>query len=136
MNRAVKPSEHYRAVRPLNDQFWRRESCREHNCPHYLKGWITSIDPSPPHGPERIYYIEHDSHREYGKQVLESGVVEYTFPPGQACFRQHQHLTPLERSPLFVKERDDQRQMLDGDEYVTRMNEDLYILKDTITKGG
>lgn len=135
MNQPIPKAIHYRAVRPLNGDFWRRESCREHNCPHYLNGWVTTADPLTDWGQLQVDYVRKESKREFWETRLGSGLIEFRFASGQACFRQHQHLKPLERDPLFVKEHGGDRKIITPDEHITTMNEQLHQLK-RLQEGG
>lgn len=79
---------------------FRPATCEEVNCPHFLNGWTTRVDVSTELGQRQSAYIEADRTRMWAANV-EGVLVDYTFPPGQKCFRAASHRAPLDREPVY-----------------------------------
>jgi len=121
----------------------RAASCREAGCAAFQRGWVTIV----PEGPQA------DRVRALAATGLElpgvgwyrwrfserpadgaPGLVEFTFPGGQLCFRFDQHRVSLDRPELFVVRKGDQRGNLGlirshgerGDLWVEDMQEHLH----------
>ena len=92
--------EHFGIARPLATH-WRRASCAEMDCPHYIWGWETLIDERTDFGKMQADYIRHKSGREFKEEVLANGLIRFEFHAGQRCFREHK--VPLEREPLLTR---------------------------------
>jgi hypothetical protein len=88
----------YAVVRPKRTH-WRKATCQQVECPHWLKGWRQTIDLNTPLGQEQARYIKQHSGRAYTKIGQFNGVVELEFPAGQQCFTEHR--VPLDRDSLF-----------------------------------
>lgn len=94
----------YSVTAPLATH-WRKATCAEVDCPHFLNGWTTTVDTSTDLGRRQAAYIEGADHgRRWAREAFASNagpLVEYTFPPGQRCFRSDAHRLPLERDPIY-----------------------------------
>lgn len=96
----------YQIVRPVSTH-WRKATCKEANCSHYLNGWKTTIDESTELGQRQAHYIRSGSGRGFTEQKNESGLTEFLFEPGQDCFNSADHKVALEREPrYFIKDGD------------------------------
>lgn len=86
---------------PLDTHF-RTATCEEVNCTQQLNGFMIACDPNSDMGKQMIYAIENvpAAKRSYTKAVNATGFVEYTFPPGQRCFRPHR--TPIGHDPIPI----------------------------------
>ncbi len=94
--------DRYRIGRPLgrrHGEFWRRATCRD-GCADYENGWQTVV---PAGGPlERM--VRELRGYEFRETRLDGGLIEFTFPAGQRCFKavQHgDHIVQIERDPLL-----------------------------------
>lgn len=96
----------YQLAAPLATH-WRTATCSEVDCPNYLFGWVTAIDPSTELGQRQAHYIRTDISRRHTEQRTETGFLEFRFEAGQKCFREHQ--APLEREPLYLVRGGDHR---------------------------
>jgi hypothetical protein len=107
--------------------------CEESDCPHYLKGWVTTVDEGSP----QAGYIRYMSGRQFSEQKLSDGRVQFLFVPGQECFREH--WKKLDRGPwLFVVQGKAvspeyggfahlaESQSQDWDDWRDQMNEEVY----------
>ena len=90
-------SNHFEANWPSRTH-WRKATCREVNCSHYMNGWVTRVAPGSP----QDLYIRADTERHH---KLERGEEFnfYTFEPGQRCYRSGQHRIKLDRGPWLTK---------------------------------
>jgi hypothetical protein len=77
---------------------WRKATCREVDCSHYVNGWVTRVAPGSP----QDLYIRADTERHH---KLERGEEfnYYTFEPGQRCYRSAQHRIKLDRGAWLTK---------------------------------
>lgn len=93
----VTAYETYGIVAP-KETHTRPATCREVECVAHLQGWRTTIDVSTELGARQASYIRLMSGRHFTAQEA-GGLVYFTFPAGQSCFREHR--ISLERDPLF-----------------------------------
>ncbi len=109
----VKPGladqQHFMVTRPLSTHF-RAATCKETDCPHYLKGWTTIV---PSVGPQADY-IRSESGRQFKEEKKDGGLAAFHFAPGQRCFNdarahearipsaRHDHKRPLDIPELFT----------------------------------
>jgi hypothetical protein len=102
--------EHYKSYswrRPLSmDGFWRRATCEEYRCRAFTNGWTTVVDTATELGQRQYHYITHDASRKHREERTGTGLVSFTFPPGQEFFAgsaAHEHRRPANiRPPLLV----------------------------------
>ena len=91
----------YQAVLPLATH-WRAATCEEAGCGYYLAGWQTIV----PAGSE-LEALVRGSGRRFTEAAQPGGLIEFTFPAGQACFRAAAHRVPTGRPErLFVRDGD------------------------------
>lgn len=73
-------------------------TCAEAECPQYLNGWITVIDPLSEIGGRQAAYIRRESKRGYVELPSDDadpawnvppGMIVFKFFAGQTCFGQH-----------------------------------------------
>lgn len=94
------PPQAYRSVsftRPLTRDFWRRATCEEVDCEHYLNGWATTVMP----GSADEAAIRGAGRRWARTEPVEGGFIRYVFAPGTTCFRAGVHRVPVEREPIW-----------------------------------
>jgi hypothetical protein len=91
----------YELAVPLQTH-WRPASCAEVDCPHHLRGWVTTIDETSALGQMQAGHIRHHAGRAYTEARGEHGMTVFTFPAGQRCFASADHRVPLEREPLWL----------------------------------
>ncbi|MFD6035721.1 hypothetical protein ACFWHF_14440 [Streptomyces griseoincarnatus] len=89
----------YQIVAPLASH-WRPATCEEVDCPAYTGGWVSRIDEQSELGQKQAHYIRKQAGRKFSEDRQPDGLTAFTFPPGQACFQQHQKR--LERPELYV----------------------------------
>lgn len=86
----------YQATQPLETHF-RQATCEEVGCENYRNGWITRVPIDSDF--ERIV---RSCGRRWAAVVREGAEMVFTFPPGTACFKESQHVVPLERPAFFI----------------------------------
>jgi hypothetical protein len=91
----------YSIKAPLSTH-WVPATCAEMGCNAYRFGWVTTIDPSTELGQRQQHYIMHDRTREYVMEMSLSGLVTFTFGPGQTCFAASQHRRRVPLAELFL----------------------------------
>ena len=89
----------YQAAFPRSSH-WRRATCAEVDCPHYLMGWATKVIAGSDHDD----YIKADKTRRY-RIIKEGELNAYYFEAGQQCFRGEagDHYKKLERGAWLTK---------------------------------
>jgi hypothetical protein len=88
----------YAIVAPVTTHF-RPASCAEVDCDAYRNGWTTVIDTATDLGGKQANYIRLHAGRHFRATEI-GGMVTFTFPPGQSCFRTHQ--VRLDRPEHFL----------------------------------
>ncbi len=148
-NRAPKPNEQrFNIAQPLATHYgW--VSCKNYECEQFLNGWKLIL----PSGSEDAAYIRSIkdkvitvaidgqgrelTHR-YGfnEAPQPGGLVEFTFPAGQPCFRAAKHLWHV-RPPLWMHDRgsDETRRMLSAIDFKDLMNEENGKLQRALERG-
>lgn len=94
----------YAVVSPLSTHF-RKATCAEVSCPHYLNGWAVRVEGLHPD----LLHAAKTSGRKYIEQCLVEGETWLVFEAGQACFRASDHRTRVDREPLYVVREGDHR---------------------------
>lgn len=129
----------YAVVAPVSTHF-RRGTCAETNCPHYLNGWRTRIENLTP---DLLHTATH-SGRRYTVQQVAEGESYLVFPAGQPCFAAAEHRVRLDRPPLYIVRDGDHRgnprrtrarQHLNPANWVEDFAEHQQALADEIKKG-
>ena len=117
--------------RPLTDAYWRRATCEEVKCRHFLEGWETLIDLSMDGGEGRAYYIRNHAGRTFVEFKGEDGMQVFRFHPGQTCFREGRgdHIVPVERNPLFLRKYADTLKAMEPQQWIDTHGDDLAKLK-------
>jgi hypothetical protein len=101
-------AEHMRSFRieaPVNTH-WRKATCAEVQCPHYLHGWWSEFDESTELGQFQASYVRTSSGRGFRESRTEAGLTRFEFLPGQTCFRSDEHHTRDEDIPELYVVRD------------------------------
>jgi hypothetical protein len=80
---------------------FRKATCAEADCPHYLEGWQSVIDERADLGQKQAYYIRKQSGRRFREERNE-GVTVFSFEPGQTCFASDDHLVRLDKPELYI----------------------------------
>ena len=119
-------SNHFEANWPSRTH-WRKATCREVNCSHYVNGWVTRVAPGSP----QDLYIRGDTERQH---KLERGEEFnfYTFEPGQRCYRSGQHRIKLDRGPWLTKNQPGKEwgrlelNAMDHNQWTDEFNEEAY----------
>lgn len=133
-NRSPRPGEQrFKVLQPLTTHYgW--VSCRDFDCEQFLLGfqlvlplesdqtaWMRSIR-------DKVVQVAVDQagqpvrHRYwFTEELTPDGLVTFTFPPGQPCFRASQHRWHI-RPPLFAHERDEMRRGLNFEDFTDLMN--------------
>lgn len=94
----------YAVVAPVSTH-WRKATCAEVDCPHYLNGWRTRIENLTP---ELLHTATHTGRR-YTVQQIAEGESYLVFAAGQPCFAAASHRKRSDRPPLYVVRDGDHR---------------------------
>lgn len=86
---------------PLSTHF-RPATCAEAGCPAYLHGWRTIVDTRSDLGQGQAYYIRKELGHRFTEIRMPTGLTEFTFEPGQRCFKSDSHRIRLERPEIYV----------------------------------
>jgi len=79
-NMPVQAMTTFRVVQPP-----RPATCAEYGCPRYLNGWLTVV----PEGPKAEQARSLRGRYRFTETVVDGGLVEFRFEPGQECWAQH-----------------------------------------------
>jgi hypothetical protein len=122
---------------------WRRGTCREVDCAHYLAGWETVLDEGD--GDEmtahRANYIRKRAGRSFREYRDNAGLTHFAFEPGQECFRSHQHRVRIDRPEIYDVVQGDWRarlsepRVLPPHGWIEHWNENTYQLGVLAEKG-
>ena len=106
---------------------WRRATCREVDCPHYLLGWTTTL----PLERQDLMSMIRTSGLEFTEAKAGDGLIQFTFTPGQTCFRVSTHRTKAERDPLFRRGHQfgQYGPSLEHDRWMWEMNEHVHRIE-------
>jgi len=128
--------ERLKMIRPTDyqttwtqDAHFRTATCKEVECTHYTKGWITKA----PIGSPEDDYIKNDKSRKWIAVKADEATIHYFFEAGQKCFRPHR--VKVERAPFYTMNQPGRetarliRANMDFDEWTTRHNEQSYRAK-------
>ena len=129
----------YEVRSPLATHF-RKATCAEVECPHYLNGWRVNWDNLTPD----LRHAVTTSGRKYRLEVVSATESWLVFEAGQDCFRASQHRTRVDRPPLYLVRDGDWRGNPRGtkarlhqrpDNWVEDFAEHQQKLSDEIAKG-
>lgn len=129
----------YAMVSPIGSHF-RRGTCAETQCPHFLNGWRVRVESLTP----ELLHAARTSGRKYQEQQIAGGETYLVFEAGQACFRESQHRVRIDRPPLFLVKDGDYRgnprrtrarQHLSPDNWVEDFATHQQRIADEINKG-
>lgn len=112
----VQAYKTFQIVAPIKTHF-RKATCAEANCPHYLNGFRTRIDESTELGQRQAYYIRKESGRRFTEERDEVGLTVFTFEAGQRCFSSDDHRVRIEREEIFLTRGGDWRGNPTGERY-------------------
>jgi hypothetical protein len=87
----------YQIVAPRSTHY-RPATCREVECDGYRNGFRTIV----PADSLQAQYIRAKSGRAFVEQPGGPGLAEFSFAPGQQCFRASEHRIALDREPFYV----------------------------------
>jgi hypothetical protein len=87
----------YVLAQPI-DTHWRRATCEEIGCDHFLNGWQVRVEGLS----EEQLQAARNSGRRYQELPIAEGETWLSFAAGQPCFRASEHRAPLVRPPLYV----------------------------------
>jgi len=76
---------------------FRKATCAEVDCQHYLNGWITTV----PKGSQDEHLCR-TSGRKFTESIDEENLITFEFEAGQPCFRASRHEKFLEREAIHV----------------------------------
>jgi hypothetical protein len=86
----------YAVAMPLATH-WGPATCEDVDCEAYILGWATVL----PVGSDHIEVLK-KSGRSYTEERQEGGLIKFTFPPGQPCFKASTHWAQTGRPGLYV----------------------------------
>lgn len=131
--------QQFRIAMPLATHY-ERATCADVDCPQYLAGWETII----PAGSEAERFLRTqaitgmvDGIRRYvsNEERTPDGMVKFTFPAGQPCFKQSQHRQPTGRDPLFYHDTARRSLQLRPVEFNEEFNEQAYRVSRSVQRG-
>ena len=125
----MRHTNEYQASWPKSSH-WRKASCEEVDCIHYLFGWITVV----PKDSDEDKYLEAVMNIFRCKRVADDLVISYHFEAGQPCFKGQAgaHKKKLERGPWLTRNQPGreaarlQRTAMEHDRWVDEFNEAPY----------
>lgn len=79
------------------DTHFRKATCKEVDCEHYLNGWMTTVLANS--DDERLI---RRAGRHFTVEKRPDGFLRFVFHAGQTCFAAVHHRVPLEREPFHV----------------------------------
>ena len=137
-NRSPAPHEQrFQAIQPYATHYgW--VSCRDYDCAQFLNGWQLVL----PTGGTDAAYVRNLRDRQvqvaldarnrpvlhrywFTEELGESGLVTFTFPPGQPCFSASRHRWHV-RPPIFLHDRGELRRTLRFADFTDLYNEEGY----------
>ncbi len=77
---------------------WRKATCAEIECAHYLNGWRVRLESLPP----EMVHAARNSGRKFTELHVSAEENWLVFEAGQACFQESAHKVPLDRQELFI----------------------------------
>jgi hypothetical protein len=94
------PAEAYKTYQVLAPAatHWRRASCEEVSCQHYMHGWATTV----PTGGELEHTIRESGRHWSSATPMPDGTTVYVFPAGTPCFRAAQHRVRVRDDDLYI----------------------------------
>lgn len=78
---------------------WRPATCPEVECPRYLNGWHTTLDPI---AQADLVHAVRTSGRRPARVFHDAGLVTFVFDPGTVCFDASTHRIRLDRPELYL----------------------------------
>lgn len=97
-----------RAPLAQTQDFWRKATCAEVDCPRYLGGFVARIDETTTLGQAQATYLRKDRTRR-AVESRDTGLTVFTYGPGTICFKADEHLVRTERPSLFIRRGGDWR---------------------------
>jgi hypothetical protein len=99
-------------------------TCAEVGCKAWANGWQTVV----PDGSDLADFVRHDRERRYVKEErTPDGMVRFTFPPGQKCYRYFQHRRRLEKGATFTRVADGRIVEQEFDRWAEEWNEAAHL---------
>lgn len=90
----------YQVAAPLDTHF-RKATCAEVDCPHYLEGWSFHVEAMLSLNP-RWEHAARNSGRNFAEVSYGEGQTWLIFEAGQPCFAASEHRKRLDRIDRFV----------------------------------
>lgn len=111
-------------VRPAGQEFFRRATCAEVECPGYTHGFSLRIDEGTKLGQQQAAYLRSDRSRRAQEHRDELGLTVFSYAPGNPCTEDGgTHKVPIERDPLFVLRRGTARRQVGASEWTDTLHE-------------
>lgn len=104
--RPALPAQSYKSYSmlfPLRTH-WRKASCAEVECDHYVMGWDTVVDTATELGRQQYDYLHGDRTRSFTETKEGYTLVKFHYGPGNRPFAgpRHDHVIKIAREPLMV----------------------------------
>lgn len=112
-------------IRAPKKTHFRVATCEEIECPNFLYGWKTIVDPSTDIGRAQRQYIKNDTTRKATSYRREDSLVEFTFEAGQTCFQTH--YLRLDNEALYLVKGGDWRGNPRGEALKQHANADDWV---------
>lgn len=87
----------FQITSPLSTH-WRKATCAEVDCPHYLNGWRVRVEGLP----ADMLHAAKTSGRKFTELTVVEGENWLVFEAGQNCFRAADHRKLLDRQEIFI----------------------------------
>ncbi len=100
----VQDYKTYQIVSPLQTH-WRKATCAEIDCPHYINGWRVRVEGLPP----EMLHAARTAGRKYTELNVSENENWLVFESGQPCFRAAEHRKLLDKQEIFVVRDGDHR---------------------------
>lgn len=109
---AVGPQHYktYQIAAPVKTH-WSQVSCAEFRCADHVSGFRATVDERTELGQAQAHFIRRESGRRFTEVRNAVGLTEFTFEPGQTCFRAAEHRRRNAKPELFIVRSGDWRRM-------------------------
>lgn len=103
-NLPVTAYQSFTIAAPLSTH-WRKATCAETACPHYLGGWRVRVESLPPD----LLHAARTSGRRFTVLPVAEGETWLVFEAGQPCFQASEHRVRAGRPERFIERPGDWR---------------------------
>ncbi len=102
-----------------------KASCEDVDCTHYLNGWSMVVDIGAALGEAQARYLRLNPRKlDFSERKKSQYEVEFVYPPGQQCFREHTVLNG--REPYYLHETADGCRIHRADDFIEHAKEEIH----------